>query len=62
MFGLGPSEPAKKSLKLFQEKNIKKIVELGAGLGRDAIFFATNNIINFYIFLKRLLPIINLDL
>ena len=44
MFGLEPSEPAKKSLKLFQEKNIKKIVELGAGLGRDAIFFATNSI------------------
>ncbi len=42
MFGLGPSEPAKKSLKLFQEKNIKKIVELGAGLGRDTIFFAKN--------------------
>ena len=40
MFGLEPSEPAKKSLKLFQEKNINKIVELGAGLGRDTIFFA----------------------
>ena len=42
MFGLEPSEPAKKSLKLFQEKNINKIVELGAGLGRDTIFFAKN--------------------
>ena len=44
MFGLEPSEPAKKSLKLFQEKNINKIVELGAGLGRDTIFFAKNYI------------------
>ena len=44
MFGLEPSEPAKKSLKLFKEKNINKIVELGAGLGRDTIFFAKNYI------------------
>ena len=44
MFGLEPSKPAKKSLKLFQEKNINKIVELGAGLGRDTIFFAKNSI------------------
>ncbi len=44
MFGLEPSEPAKTSLKLFQEKNINKIVELGAGLGRDTIFFAKNSI------------------
>ena len=39
-----PSIPAKKALKLFQEKKIKKIVEIGAGLGRDAIFFAKNSI------------------
>ena len=44
MFGLEPSKPAKKSLKLFQEKNINKIVELGAGLGRDTIFFSKNSI------------------
>ena len=44
MFGLDPSEPAKKSLKFFQEKKINKIVELGAGLGRDTIFFAKNSI------------------
>ena len=44
MFGLDPSEPAKKSLKLFQEKKINKIVELGAGLRRDTIFFAKNSI------------------
>ena len=44
MFGLEPSQPAKTSLKLFKEKKIDKIVELGAGLGRDAIFFAKNSI------------------
>ena len=44
MFGLEPSLPAKKSLKFFQEKKINKIVELGAGLGRDTIFFAKNSI------------------
>ncbi len=40
MFGLTPSLSAKKALKLFQEKRIDKIVEIGAGLGRDTIFFA----------------------
>ena len=44
MFGLNASEPAKKSLKIFQENNIKTIVELGAGLGRDSIFFSLNNL------------------
>ena len=44
MFGLNPSIPAKKALKLFQEKKIDKIVEIGAGLGRDTIFFAKNSI------------------
>jgi len=44
MFGLEPSEPAKISLKLFKKKKINKIVELGAGLGRDTIFFARNSI------------------
>ena len=44
MFGLEESEPAKKSLKYFQENNINNIVELGAGLGRDSIFFSQNNI------------------
>ena len=33
MFGLEASEPAKKSLKIFQENNINTIIELGAGLG-----------------------------
>ena len=44
MFGLEPSISAVKSLKIFKEKNIKSIVELGAGLGRDTIFFAKNSI------------------
>ena len=44
MFGLEESEPAKKSLKIFKENNIKTVVELGAGLGRDSIFFSLNNI------------------
>ncbi len=42
MFGLDPSVSAKKALKLFKEKNIHKIVEIGAGLGRDTLFFAKN--------------------
>jgi len=44
MFGLDPSLSAKKALKLFQEKKIDKIIEIGAGLGRDTIFFAKNSI------------------
>ena len=38
MFGLEPSIAAKQSVELFKEKNIKNIIELGAGLGRDTIF------------------------
>ena len=44
MFGLEPSNAAIRTLKNFKEKKITKIVELGAGLGRDTIFFAKNNI------------------
>ena len=44
MFGLEPSKAAVNTLKTFKEQNIKKIVELGAGLGRDTIFFAKNSI------------------
>ena len=44
MFGLESSIPAKKSLELFKKQNITKIIELGAGLGRDTIFFAQNSI------------------
>ena len=44
MFGLEPSIAAAKALKLFQEQSISNIVELGAGLGRDTLFFAKNSI------------------
>ena len=44
MFGLDPSLPANKALKIFQEKKIDKIIEIGAGLGRDTIFFGKNSI------------------
>ena len=41
MFGLDPSIAAVSSLNFFKDK---KIIELGAGLGRDTIFFAQNSI------------------
>ena len=44
MFGLEPSKAAVNTLKIFKGQNIKKIVELGAGLGRDTLFFAKNSI------------------
>ena len=42
MFGLEPSIAAIKAFNTFKENNIKNIIELGAGLGRDTIFFAKN--------------------
>ena len=44
MFGLEPSSAAIEAFKSFKKENIKNIVELGAGLGRDTIFFAKNSI------------------
>ena len=44
MFGLEPSIAAKKALKIFKIEKINKVVELGAGLGRDTIYFAKNSI------------------
>jgi len=44
MFGPEPSIAAVKALKSFKEQGIKNIVELGAGLGRDTVFFAKNSI------------------
>ena len=35
---------AKKALETFKKNNITNIIELGAGLGRDTIFFAQNGI------------------
>ena len=44
MFGSEPSHSAKIALENFKKKNVKNIIELGAGLGRDTIFFAKNSI------------------
>ena len=40
MFGGEPSEPARKTAELFKKEGKVKILELGAGQGRDTIFFA----------------------
>ena len=44
MFGLTPSIASLTALKKFEEDNIQEIIELGAGLGRDTVFFAKNKI------------------
>ena len=44
MFGQKPSIAAVKALKKFKKENITNIVEFGAGLGRDTIYFAKNSI------------------
>ena len=44
MFGLEPSYSARIALEVFKKNKIKNILELGAGLGRDTIFFAQNGI------------------
>ena len=44
MFGSEPSYSAKIALENFKKNNIKHIIELGAGLGRDTIYFAKNSI------------------
>jgi ubiquinone/menaquinone biosynthesis C-methylase UbiE len=44
MFGSIPSAAALSALQRFKEENIEEIVELGAGLGRDTVFFAENKI------------------
>lgn len=40
MFGEVPSEPAQKAAEMFQKEGMIKILELGAGQGRDTIFLA----------------------
>lgn len=40
MFGKEPSEPAKKAAELFRKEGAIKVLELGAGQGRDTLFFA----------------------
>jgi SAM-dependent methyltransferase len=44
MFGAQPSDPARKALELFKREGIRKILEMGAGQGRDTIFFAENGL------------------
>jgi SAM-dependent methyltransferase len=44
MFGLSQSLSAEKALKLLNQEKINNIVELGAGLGRDSLYFAKNSI------------------
>ena len=44
MFGSEPSHSAKIALENFKKNNVKHIIELGAGLGRDTFFFAKNSI------------------
>ena len=41
---LTSSTAALSALERFEKENIKEIVELGAGLGRDTVFFAENKI------------------
>ncbi len=42
MFGKEPSIAAISAEKIFEENNVEKILGLGAGQGRDTIFFAKN--------------------
>ncbi|MFQ5917965.1 MAG: class I SAM-dependent methyltransferase [Candidatus Binatia bacterium] len=44
MFGEHPSDPAQKALELFQKEGLNKILELGAGQGRDTLFFARSGL------------------
>lgn len=44
LFGLKPSYSAKKAAEIFKRENSNKILELGGGQGRDAIFFAKNDL------------------
>ena len=40
MFGETPSDPAQRAVQLFKKDAMAKLLELGAGQGRDTIFFA----------------------
>jgi SAM-dependent methyltransferase len=44
MFGTEPSQSAIKALEIFRKEGITKITELGAGQGRDTIYFAQNGL------------------
>jgi SAM-dependent methyltransferase len=43
MFGKEPSSPARKAAEIFGKGNVKRILELGSGQGRDALFFARHS-------------------
>ena len=43
LFGLKPSYSARKAVEIFKRENSNKILELGGGQGRDAIFFAKSD-------------------
>ena len=60
MFGRDPSYPAKETLKILREKNFSRLLELGAGLGRDTLFFGKNQIkVNAIDYSKSAIDIIN---
>jgi len=40
MYGTGPSAPAQAAADLFRAEGVATVLELGAGQGRDALFFA----------------------
>ncbi len=40
MYGETPSEPARYAAGLFRARGVRAVLELGAGQGRDALFFA----------------------
>lgn len=40
MFGRAPSYPARYAASLFEKNGLRKILELGAGQGRDTLYFA----------------------
>jgi ubiquinone/menaquinone biosynthesis C-methylase UbiE len=42
-FGEEPSYPARKTAEMLKKENKTKVLELGAGQGRDALFFAKNH-------------------
>jgi SAM-dependent methyltransferase len=44
MFGVSPSNPASYTLDIFKKNNVKNMIELGAGQGRDSLLFAKNDI------------------
>jgi len=41
LFGIEPSEPARIAVELFLKEGKRRILELGGGQGRDALFFAS---------------------